>query len=104
MSVGFVVDDRGHGPRWQSWAVVVGLGGGEGGLARNARPFGYYLFENRVSFFWLFLISLSCVYVLLEKVDPILPPILPPIFLESCKTYFYPIKNLFLIIYWFQDL
>ena len=62
-----------------------GAGGGEGGLARNARPFGYYLFENRVCFFWLFLIFLSCVYVLLEKVDPILPPILPPIFWKVVK-------------------
>ena len=33
----------GRGLSWWGW-------GGEGGLARNARPFGYYLFENRVCF------------------------------------------------------
>ena len=80
-----------------------GAGGERAGLPEMLGP-SATTYLKTVFVFWLFLIFLSCVYVLLEKVDPILPPISPPIFLESCKTYFYRIKTLFLIIYWFQDL
>ena len=38
MSVGFAVDDRGHGPRWRSWAVVVGLGGERADLPEMLGP------------------------------------------------------------------
>ena len=88
MSVGFAVDDRGHGPRWRSWAVVVGLGGDRADLPEMLGPSATTYLKTVFVFVKLFLIFLSCVYVLLEKVDPILPPMLPPIFWKSVKPIF----------------